>query len=303
MSALGGGGNAINKAKTAVANAESLTQEQQEIDFGRSLLYNIRQRRIATSQLQTANWSDDFVTSSAQGAQANIDSALAGEMGYAYKTAERQQKVSDYYASAQRWAKKAEKNNRVAGYVGEAIGAVATVVGAAVGTFIAPGIGTAAGASAGAAIGTGLTAALGGKSAAVKGSIKGDIEGGMLAMTFGSAAGAGAGVTESAGAGAGVTESAGYTATASVDGAVVASETAVTEGAGKTFLASAIDFAKEKAIDYGVNQMSKIITEDSQKDTERYIYGSQRSVAFKNTFQTPSTPSDEYLRQRFGFFI
>ena len=293
MSALGGGGNAINKAKTAVANAESLTQEQQEIDFGRSLLYNIRQRRIATSQLQTANWSDDFVTSSAQGAQANIDSALAGEMGYAYKTAERQQKVSDYYASAQRWAKKAEKNNRVAGYVGEAIGAVATVVGAAVGTFIAPGIGTAAGASAGAAIGTGLTAALGGKSAAVKGSIKGDIEGGMLAMTFGSAAGAGAGVTESAG----------YTATASVDGAVVASETAVTEGAGKTFLASAIDFAKEKAIDYGVNQMSKIITEDSQKDTERYIYGSQRSVAFKNTFQTPSTPSDEYLRQRFGFFI
>ena len=293
MSALGGGGNAINKAKTAVANAESLTQEQQEIDFGRSLLYNIRQRRIATSQLQTANWSDDFVTSSAQGAQSNIDSALAGEMGYAYKTAERKQKVSDYYASAQRWAKKAEKNNRVAGYVGEAIGAVATVVGAAVGTFIAPGVGTAAGAVAGAAIGTGLTASLGGKSAAVKGSIKGDIEGGMLAMTFGSAAGAGAGVTEAAG----------YTATASVDGAVVASETAVTEGAGKTFLASAIDFAKEKAIDYGVNQMTKIITEDSQKDTERYIYGSQRSVAFKNTFQTPSTPSDEYLRQRFGFFI
>lgn len=284
MSALGGGGNAINKAKTAVANAESLTQEQQEIDFGRSLLYNIRQRRIATSQLQTANWSDDFVTSSAQGAQANIDSALAGEMGYAYKTAERQQKISDYYASAQRWAKKAEKNNRVAGYVGEAIGAVATVAGAAIGGPV--------GAAAGAAIGTGLTAALGGKSAAVKGSIKGDIEGGMLAMTFGSAA-----------AGAGVTESAGYTATASVDGAVVASETAVTEGAGKTFLASAIDFAKEKAIDYGVNQMSKIITEDSQKDTERYIYGSQRSVAFKNTFQTPSTPSDEYLRQRFGFFI
>ena len=293
MSALGGGGNAINKAKTSVANAESLTQEQQEIDFGRSLLYNIRQRRIATSQLQTANWSDDFVTSSAQGAQSNIDSALAGEMGYAYKTAERQQKISDYYASAQRWAKKAEKNNRVAGYVGEAIGAVATVAGAVVGSFIAPGAGTAAGAAAGAAIGTGLTAALGGKSAAVKGSIKGDIEGGMLAMTFGSAAGVGAGVTESAG----------YTATASVDGAVVASETAVTEGAGKTFLASAIDFAKEKAIDYGVNQMSKIITEDSQKDTERYIYGSQRSVAFKNTFQTPSTPSDEYLRQRFGFFI
>lgn len=293
MSVLGGGGNAINKAKTSVANAESLTQEQQEIDFGRSLLYNIRQRRIATSQLQTANWSDDFVTSSAQGAQANVDSALAGEMGYAYKTAERQQKVSDYYTSAQRWAKKAEKNNKVAGYVGEAIGAVATVAGAVVGSLIAPGAGTAAGASAGAAIGTGLTAALGGKSAAIKGSVKGNIEGGMLAMTFGSAAGAGAGVTESAG----------YTATASVDGAVVASETAVTEGAGKTFLASAIDFAKEKAIDYGVNQMTKIVTEDSQKDTERYIYGSQRSVAFKNTFQTPSSPSDEYLRQRFGFFI
>ena len=286
MSVLGGGGNAINKAKTAVANAESLTQEQQEIDFGRSLLYNIRQRRIATSQLQTANWSDDFVTSSAQGAQSNIDSALAGEMGYAYKTAERQQKISDYYASAQRWANKAEKNNRVAGYVGEAIGAVATVAGAAIGGPI--------GAAAGAAIGTGLTAALGGKSAAIKGSIKGGIEGGTLAMSFGSAA---------AGAGAGVTESAGYTATASVDGAVVASETAVTEGAGKTFLSSAIDYAKEKAIDYGVNQMSKIITEDSQKDTERYIYGSQRSVAFKNTFQTPSSPSDEYLRQRFGFFI
>lgn len=285
MSVLGGGGNAINKAKTAVANAESLAQYQQEIDFGRSLLYNIRQRRIATSQLQTSNWSDDFVTSSAQGAQANIDSALAGEMGYAYKTAERQQQISDYYASAQRWAKKAEKNNRVAGYVGEAIGAVATVVGA---VFAGP-----VGAAAGAAIGTGLTAALGGKSAAIKGSVKGGIEGGMLAVSFGSAASAGTGATEAAG----------YTATASVDGAVVASETAVTEGAGKTFLTSAIDFAKEKAIDYGVNQMSKMITADSQKDTERYIYGSQRSVAFKNTFQAPATPSDEYLRQRFGFFI
>ena len=292
MGVLGGGGNAINKAKTAVANAESLTQEQQEIDFGRSLLYNIRQRRIATSQLQTANWSDDFVTSSAQGAQANVDSALASDMGYAYKTAERQQKISDYYTSAQRWAKKAEKNNRVAGYVGEAIGAVATVAGAVVGSIV-PGVGTALGAAAGAAIGTGLTTALGGKSAAIKGSVKGDIEGGMLAMSFGSAAGAGAGVTEAAG----------YTATASVDGSVVASETAITEGAGKTFLASAIDYAKEKATDYGVNRMSKIITEDSQKDTERYIYGSQRSVAFKNTFQTPSSPSDEYLRQRFGFFI
>lgn len=297
MSALGGGGNAINKAKTSVANAESLTQEQQEIDFGRSLLYNIRQRRIATSQLQTSNWSDDFVTSSAQGAQANVDSALAGEMGYAYKTAERQQKISDYYASAQRWAKKAENNNRIAGYVGEAIGAVATVAGAAIGGPIGAAAGTAIGgyigAAAGAAIGTGLTAALGGKSSAIKGSIKGGIEGGMLSTSLGSISGAGAGVTEASG----------YTATASVDGAVVASETAVTEGAGKTFLASAMDFAKEKAIDYGVNQMTKMFTEDSQKDTERYIYGSQRSVAFKNTFQTPSSPSDEYLRQRFGFFI
>lgn len=293
MGVLGGGGNAINKAKTAVANAESLTQEQQEIDFGRSLLYNIRQRRIATSQLQTSNWSDDFVTSSAQGAQANVDSALAGEMGYAYKTAERQQKISDYYASAQRWAKKAEKNNRIAGYVGEAIGAVGAIAGAAIGGPIGASAGAAIGAAAGAAIGTGLTAALGGKSSAIKGSIKGGIEGGMLATSLGSISGAGAGVTEASG----------YTATASVDGAVVASETAVTEGAGKTFLASAMDFAKEKAIDYGVNQMTKMITEDSQKDTERYIYGSQRSVAFKNTFQTPSSPSDEYLRQRFGFFI
>lgn len=293
MGVLGGGGNAINKAKTAVANAESLTQEQQEIDFGRSLLYNIRQRRIATSQLQTSNWSDDFVTSSAQGAQANVDSALAGEMGYAYKTAERQQKISDYYASAQRWAKKAEKNNRIAGYVGEAIGAVGAIAGAVIGGPIGAAAGTAIGAAAGAAIGTGLTAALGGKSSAIKGSIKGGIEGGMLSTSFGSISGAGAGVTEASG----------YTATASVDGAVVASETAVTEGAGKTFLASAMDFAKEKAIDYGVNQMTKMFTEDSQKDTERYIYGSQRSVAFKNTFQTPSSPSDEYLRQRFGFFI
>ena len=288
MGILGGGGNAINKAKTAVANAESLTQEQQEIDFGRSLLYNIRQRRIATSQLQTSNWSDDFVTSSAQGAQANVDSALAGEMGYAYKTAERQQKISDYYASAQRWAKKAEKNNRIAGYVGEAIGAVGAIAGSLI-----PGIGTIAGAAIGTALGTGLTAALGGKSSAIKGSIKGGIEGGMLATSLGSISGAKEGITEAAG----------YTATSSVDGAVVASETAITEGADKTFLASAMDFAKEKAIDYGVNQMSKMITEDSQKDTERYIYGSQRSVAFKNTFQTPSTPSDEYLRQRFGFFI
>ena len=173
--------NAKSRALQYEALATDLQGQQRDIDFGRVLLSNIRQERIARAQLRASSYSDDTVSSSGMGALANIDSALAGEMGYSYETSERAEKIQSYQQRAQAEWKKYQKSIQKAGMTGQILGTVATTAGAIVGGPI--------GAAVGAAIGTGLSSAMGGghvaTGAALRSGITGTITAGIASAANG----------------------------------------------------------------------------------------------------------------------
>lgn len=145
-------------------------QEQnnlRDMEFGRNLLSNIRQARLARSELAFSNFSDDAMVSSSYGATANIDSTLAGEYGYAIDTSRKLEQIQNLNYLAQESYEKAATMDRRAGTAGQIIGAVGTAVGYAVGGPV--------GGAIGGALGTGTTAALGGGDAAIQGSISGGV--------------------------------------------------------------------------------------------------------------------------------
>lgn len=159
-----------NKWKDQGKYYESLAKSEQliqrDIDFGKELLANIRQERLARSELEFYNRSDDFVSSSHQGAIGNIASSLAGTTGYAYETSERAERVQDYMSSAQQAYKKYAKQQKrrgtaiqvtamVAGALtGGALGVLGGVGGAAAGTVKAAVAGASIGSSVGSAAGS-----------------------------------------------------------------------------------------------------------------------------------------------------
>lgn len=162
------------------ALATNLQGQQRDIDFARNLLSNIRQERLARAQTEAYGYSDDTVSSSQQGALANIESALAGEMGYSYKSSERMEKIQNYQLAAQEQWKKYQKSIQKAGMAGQIVGTVATVAGSIIGGPL--------GAAVGAAVGTGLTSAMGGGHVATGASLRSGITG---TITAGIAQGAG----------------------------------------------------------------------------------------------------------------
>ena len=159
-------------AQQATASAEELQEEQQEIDFGRAMLSNIRQQRIAQAQLTTANYSPSFTSTGAIGAASNINSALAGEAGYSYSTSLRQQRISDYQADAERYMKKYAKQQKRRGQaIQVAAIAAAALTGGALGMVgLAGGLTATQAAVVGATVGGGIGKA-----------ITGDVAGGVQA--------------------------------------------------------------------------------------------------------------------------
>lgn len=175
--------NAKSQALQYEALATDLQGQQRDVNFARTLLSNIRQERIARAQLRASAYSDDTVSSSAIGALANIDSALAGEMGYSYETSERMEKIQDYNLKAQEQWKKYQKSIQKAGVAGQIMGTVGTIAGA----LVAGPAGAMVGAAIGGAAGVGLTSAMGGghvaTGAATRSAISGTITAGIGQMT------------------------------------------------------------------------------------------------------------------------
>lgn len=142
-------------AEAALAEAQGIEDAQRRIEFGRNLLANIRQERIARAQLELGNTSADYSSSSAAGAVANIDSSLAGEMRYSYETSHRAQKITDLNETAQKSFKKYAKQQKTRATAFSVTGAV---VGAAAGAFAAPFMGASIieGAAVGSQLGQGI---------------------------------------------------------------------------------------------------------------------------------------------------
>jgi hypothetical protein len=118
------------RAEAALAKAEDISDYQEEQDFRRGLLSNIRRERIARAQLEVANYSTTASTSSAQGALANIDSAMAGDTYYSYASSDRAQQIQDYTEYAQQMYQKYQKQQKKRA---TAFSVAGTIVGAATG--------------------------------------------------------------------------------------------------------------------------------------------------------------------------
>lgn len=99
-------------AEAYLRQANAVQDYQNEVEFRRQLLSNIRQERIARAQLLVGNYSTTARTSSQQGAIANIDSSLAGEVDYSYSSSKRQQQMTDLVNRAQEEYRKYQKQTQ-----------------------------------------------------------------------------------------------------------------------------------------------------------------------------------------------
>ena len=167
---------AKNRAMTYQHMQVDLQNQQRDVDFGRQLLSNIRQHRLASEQMRFDTYSDIGVSSSAAGGQANLASALAGEVGYAYDTGVRQEQIQqyaemeedawgDYYESVA----KAQQATMAVAAVGALAGGIflapmlaGGLVAAGVGSTTASVLGAMGGAAIGGLAGTGVGVAGGG---------------------------------------------------------------------------------------------------------------------------------------------
>lgn len=166
---------AKNRAMTYQHMQVDLKNQQRDVDFGRQLLSNIRQHRLASEEIRSTSSSDDYITSSAAGAQANISSTLADEVGYAYDTGVRQEQIQhyaemeedawgDYYESKA----KAQQATMAVAAVGALAGGMflgpmlAGALGGVMSSTSATVIGTMGGAAIGGLAGTGIGVAGGG---------------------------------------------------------------------------------------------------------------------------------------------
>lgn len=188
---------AKNRAMTYQHMQVDLQNQQRDVDFGRQLLSNIRQHRLASEQMRFDTYSDIGVSSSAAGGQANLASALAGEVGYAYDTGVRQEQIQqyaqmeedawgDYYESVA----KAQQATMAVAAVGALAGGIflapmlaGGLVAAGVGSTTASVLGAMGGAAIGGLAGTGVGVAGGGGHVAGQAGLKQTIKSTLSAGT------------------------------------------------------------------------------------------------------------------------
>lgn len=217
MSVFTGGKKWGRRAKQLRLEAAQAQEDLEDLNFGRELLSNIRQQRLAASQLRMIEGgASDVTTTAHQGQMANINSGLASDYGYSVDVSNRAQAIERMQETATRYEKKAAKMDKRAGMAAMGVAAAASVItgGAAlaflpaIGAIGAMGVAAAAGSAA-----TGVISATGGGRAAVAGGIQGTIQGTSLIGSLG-AAGVGAG-SSAAGTAGTVTEASGATTSVS----------------------------------------------------------------------------------------
>ena len=157
MGVFSSGSKWKNAAIEALESARAVESQQKDIDFRRGLLSNIRQQRMAQAQLAVVNYSDSYTSSSAAGASANIDSALASEMKYSYESSQRAEDIQNYQEKAQEYMKKYAKQQKTKATAFAVTGAaLAAVTGGLAAGAVAGGMTASTGAIVGAQIGQGL---------------------------------------------------------------------------------------------------------------------------------------------------
>lgn len=193
----------LSKAMGAMYEAQGIAEQQQDINFGRELLSNIRQYRIQQAAVDFASTATEGIYSSGNiGATASLQGQLTQPYQYAVDDAERQEKIADLQQTAQSYIKRYKKQAKTAHTAGLTIGLVAGLGGAALGVATGGAATPLAAAGWGAAFGALGSGAAGGLGAADRnywsGAVTGTTQAAMLAGTAAYAGGVG-GVTEAGG--------------------------------------------------------------------------------------------------------
>ena len=157
------------RAEGAIREAEELVEIQQEADFGKNLLSNIRQYRIAKQRLEAYGDTDDISSSTTAGVVSNVKSTLAGEVGYAYETSNRAEQIQKLQTFAQQQMNKYSQQVKRASRNADIVAYGAKIVGAAIGFVFGGGpAGAAAGWQIGGMLAAPTTFVLGGDSVAMR---------------------------------------------------------------------------------------------------------------------------------------
>lgn len=114
----------LSQAYQDMSMAEMLSNEQAVVDVNRSILQNIRQERLAESQIRFAQDMDGITTSGTAGAMGNIQSGFAEPVEYMYRSTDRMNRINKYYQSAQENLDKYQKQAKKAATVGAISGFV-----------------------------------------------------------------------------------------------------------------------------------------------------------------------------------
>lgn len=114
----------LTQAYQNASMAEMLSNEQAVIDVNRSILQNIRQERLAESQIRFAQNMEGITTSGTAGAMGNIQSGFAEPVEYMYDSTNRMNRINKYYQTAQENLDKYQKQAKKAATVGAITGFV-----------------------------------------------------------------------------------------------------------------------------------------------------------------------------------
>lgn len=144
------------QAEAYLRTANNIQDYQNEVEFRRQMLSNIRQERIARAQLAVRDYSPTYRSSTNEGFVANLESSLAGETDFSYGSSLRSQRITDLNVAAaeeyRKYSKKQKQRAMVGSVAGTVVGAVA---GAMTGGF-GLGLTTAAGGMFGGQVGQGV---------------------------------------------------------------------------------------------------------------------------------------------------
>lgn len=195
----------ISLAQMYMEQAKGIQEQQQDIDFGRQLLSNIRQYRIQQAALDIQDIGREGISVSGfQSARQGLQTQLTQPYQHAVDDAERQEEIAELQSKANQALKKYKSQAKTARTTGYITSAVLAVAGGFIGAGLAAGaaagtIGASLGATGGAAVGGvagGSLGALGGYAMGADrnymgGAVQGTITGTSIAMAGSSFIGSG----------------------------------------------------------------------------------------------------------------
>ena len=191
MSVFAANKSYLSQAMQYMYMAQGVQEEQQDIDFGRQLLSNIRQMRIQQAAMDVQSQGrEGIVNTGFTAARQGLQTQLTQPYQQATEDYERQEEIAGLQAKANQALKKYKKQAKTARTTGYITAAVLGVAGGFIGGAVAAGAAgattasIAGGAAIGGAIGTGIGGGIGAASGADRNYYGGVVQGGIAGTSI-----------------------------------------------------------------------------------------------------------------------